>query len=226
MARRAIPSFLKLWERHETLYLDMFSTALFQLAKKKCLITDEDIISEQLCPILTQTCFTEGKKRNAEIRTPDWEKPIQPVTDIELKGGNKGKRPDFTCKCYNPFALKAEDAEIALHIECKLLGNPTSKTWILNKNYVTNGIKRFDNRTHEYGKRASSGIMIGYIISMQPDNIVEEVNKWQLKHMPQNPRLSFQFDKPPVFYERQTLKRKKVKPKNFHLLHLWVKIKF
>jgi len=226
MARRSLPSFLKLWKRHEKLYLGIFSTALVQLAEKKCLTTDEDTISEQLCPVLSEVCFMEGKKRNVEIRTPDWEKPIQPVTDIELKGGNKGKRPDFTCKCYNHFALQAEEAEIALHIECKLLGNPTISTWILNKNYVTNGIKRFDNRTHEYGKRASSGIMIGYIISMQPENIVKEINQWQQKYMPENPALSFQYDTPPVLQERQTLKRKNVNPEKFHLIHLWVNLTF
>jgi hypothetical protein len=44
-----------------------------------------------------------------------------------LKDG-KARRPDFSCKCYNPFAERSEEHEIALHVECKLLGSPTSKT--------------------------------------------------------------------------------------------------
>ncbi len=160
MARRALPSFSDLWKRHETLYVDVFSIALAQLVKKTCPLDDENKISEQLCPVLSDVCFKESKKQNCEIRIPDYEKPIQPVTDNELKGGNMGKRPDFTCKCCNPFASRVEEYEIALHVECKRLGNPTSNTWKLNENYVTKGIKRFDSRTHEYGKRASSGMMI------------------------------------------------------------------
>lgn len=223
MARRSLPSFSDLWKQHETLYADVFSVAIAQLLKKTCLLDDENKISEQLCPVLSDVCFKESKKQNCEIRTPDYEKPIQPVSDNELKGGgNIGKRPDFTCKCYNPFASCAEDYEIALHVECKLLGNPTSKTWKLNENYVARGIKRFDSKTHEYGKRAYSGMMIGYIISMGPEQIVNEVNKYQKKQLPHNPALSFRFDNPPLFKEKQKLNRKDVKPENFRLIHLWV----
>lgn len=224
MERRVLPSISDLWNRHETLYVDVFSIALALLSKKTCPLDDEDKISEQLCPILNAVCFKEGPKRNCEIRTPDWEKPIQPVADNELKGG-KGKRPDFTCKCYNPFALCTEEHEIALHIECKRLGNSISMNWILNKNYTTRGIKRFDCPTHEYGKRASSGMMIGYIISMEPKQIVFEVNDFQQKHFPNNPALSFEFNNPPVFRERQNLKRKNVTPEVFQLIHLWVDLK-
>ncbi len=225
MAKHTLPLAYDLWKRHETLYVDVFFIALARLAKKKRPLSDEDAISEQLCPVLTRVCFEEGQKRGCEIRTPDWEKPIQPVTDNELKGGKVRKRPDFTCKCYNPFAPCAEELEIAFHVECKLLGNPTSKTWKIKKNYVTKGIKRFDCRVHEYGKRASSGLMIGYIINMEPKQIVIEVNKFQQKHLPYNPALSFQFVNPPVFKENQNLNRKNVNPESFRLIHLWVDLR-
>lgn len=226
MARRfsSLPSFALIWRKHETLYLAVFSQALVRLAEKKHPMDKEDMISEQLCLILNVVCFEESQKRNYEIRTPDWEKPIPPVVDNELKGG-KGKRPDFTCKCYNPFASCSEEYEIALHVECKLLGNPSSNTWILNKNYTTEGIKRFDDKSHEYGKRAPSGLMIGYIISMEPKQIVYEVNNFQQKQFPNNKKLSFQFNNPPVFREKQNLKRKNVNPEVFHLIHLWVDLR-
>ncbi len=225
MARRTLPSFSNLWKRHEALYVDVFSIALALLANKIRPLDDEDKISEQLCPVLNDVCFKESQRQNCEIRTPDWEKPIQPVTDNELKGGKIRKRPDFTCKCSNPFASCAEEHEIALHVECKLLGNPTSNSWILNKNYVTEGIKRFDCRTHEYGKRASSGMMIGYIISMEPKQIANEVNKYQRKHLLNNPAITFQFNNPPVFRKNQDLDREDVKPESFQLIHLWVDLR-
>jgi hypothetical protein len=225
MARRNLPSLSNLWQRHEALYIDVFSIALPLLVNKTSPLDDEDKISEQLCPVLNEVCFKKSQRQNCEIRTPDWEKPIQPVTDNELKGGKKRKRPDFTCKCSNPFASCTEEHEIALHIECKRLGNPTSSTWILNENYVTEGIKRFDCRTHEYGKRATSGMMVGYIISMKPKQIANEVNKYQQEHLPNNPTITFQFNNPPVFKKNQDLNRKNVKPKSFQLIHLWVDLR-
>lgn len=225
MARRSIPSFSSLWQQHERLYIGLFYMALQRLSEDTCDTTNEDIISEQLCPVLNNVCFEESQNNNCEIRTPDWEKPVQPVTVSELKGGKVRKRPDFTCKLTNPFAARAEEHEIPFHVECKRLGNPTSIGWKLNENYVTNGIKRFDCASHEYGKRASSGIMIGYIISMSPMKILNEVNGHQKKHCPHNPMLAFKFGKKNVRQCFQKLNRKNVKPDKFKLFHLWVDLR-
>jgi hypothetical protein len=225
MARGGIPSRSKLWNKHETLYVGIFIIALQKLSDGKCDITNEDIISERLCIILNEVCFEESKKNKCEIRTPDWEKPIQPITDSELKGGKVRKRPDFTCKLTNPFAVCANEHEIPLHVECKRLGFPTSTSWILNKNYVINGIKRFDSKRHEYGKRASSGMMVGYIISMSPEIILDEVNTHQKQHCSHNPAVEFEFIKKNVRQYRQKLNRKKLKPEIFKLVHLWVDLR-
>ena len=186
---------------------------------------DEDAISEILCSILNRVCFKLGKSRNQELQTPYWETPIQPVAGDELKGGKIKKRPDFTCKCINPWAASPEKYEISLHIECKLLGNPTSATWILNKNYVKNGIKRFDSKIHEYGKRADSGMMIGYIIGMTPEEIESEVNDYQKKHASEYTDIKFLFDTTTLFKTRQDIKRKNVMPARFELIHLWVDLR-
>ena len=103
-----------------------------------------------------------SKKSNREIRPPDWEKPIQPIINTEIKGGKIKKRPDFTCNLCNTITESPDNYVLPFHVECKRLGKPTSPAWILNKNYVENGIKRFDSSEHEYGKRANSGLMIGY----------------------------------------------------------------
>lgn len=225
MARHNIPSFSSLWQKHETLYIGIFIMALQRLSEEKCNMTSEDTISEHLCIVLNAICFKESRKNNCEIRTPDWEKPIQPVTDSELKGGRARKRPDFTCKLTNPFAASADEHEISFHVECKRLGAPTSASWILNENYVTNGIKRFDCRLHEYGKRASSGMMVGYIINMSPEKILDEVNTHQKQHCSYNPAIEIDFVKGNVQQYRQKLNRKNLKPELFKLIHLWADLR-
>ena len=82
--------------------------------------------------------------------------------------------------------------------------------WILNENYVKNGIKRFDSKTHEYGKRVNSGIMICYIISMTPVKIENEVNIYQKRHLPENNKVKFSFDTKLLFKSNQNIKRKNV----------------
>jgi hypothetical protein len=224
MARRSLPSFAILWQRHESLYLEVFSIALLKLSREVYVSGDEDAISEKLCLCLNKVCYKFAKSKNIDVRTPVWEGPVQPVAKHELKGGKIRKHPDFTCKCSNPFAVSSEEHEIPLHVECKCLGNPTSASWNLNENYIENGIKRFDCSTHEYGKRASSGIMIGYIISMNPKDILQEVNAHQKKLLPDYPYITFDYSSIPLFQTKQTIKRKYVLPKFFELVHLWINL--
>jgi hypothetical protein len=225
MARRQLSLSETLWARHILLYSEVFSEALQELSESVSISGDEVAISEILCPILNQVCFHLGKSRNQELQTPYWETPIQPVAGDELKGGKINKRPDFTCKCINLRAASPERYEISLHVECKLLGYPTSATWILNENYVKNGIKRFDSKIHEYGKRSDSGMMIGYIIGMTPQEIESEVNDYQKKHEPEYPEIKFLFDTPTLYKTRQDIKRENVMPARFELIHLWVDLR-
>ncbi len=225
MARRKLSSFSSLWARHKQIYLSVFSMALMKLAEMDAISGNEDAISERLCIFLNNVCYTISKSRDQEIATPYWEGPISPVTEDELKGGKVRKRPDFTCKCLNPWADLPEHFEISLHVECKLLGNPTSASWVLNKNYVVDGIKRFDSKTHKYGKRASSGIMIGYIISMTPEKIETEVNKYQEELLPENPDLIFTVGSTPLNQAHQVINRRHIEPVHFELFHLWIDIR-
>jgi len=222
MARHSLPAFAKLWQRHETIYCEVFFVALQRLANEP-VSGDEDAISKRLCPILSCVCFTLSQSGSREVRTPTWEGPIQPVSEDELEV--EPKRPDFTCKLSNPYATSPEDYEIPLHVECKRLGFPTSPSWKLNENYVTKGIKRFDCSSHEYGKRASSGIMIGYIIDMIPTEILKEVNHYKQKHLSYFTDISMVFDQAKVFRNLHNVKRKYVAPKEFDLTHIWVDLR-
>jgi len=225
MAKRVLPDFYILWNKHKQLYSQVFSEALLALSRRKSIPNNEDAVSEILNIHLTQVCFDRCRNDREEVKTPDWEKPISPKTDRELKGGIKRKRPDFTCKCINSRAEIPEEYEIALHVECKMLGLPTSEKWILNRNYVKNGINRFDSHSYEYGKHAPSGMMIGYIRSMTPEEIQTEVNEYQKNLLPNYPAFTFIFDKEKTFKTCQSFQRLHVIPLQFELIHLWVDLR-
>jgi len=218
MARKigAIKSFLSLWMKHEKLYSSVFCEALQQLEINEEQRKNEDAISESLCPVLREVCF----RHERDVGTPRWENPNQPVNSAELKGGKMGRRPDFTCFLLNSFATDPETYEIPFQVECKRLGE-TVGSWNLNKNYVTNGIKRFDSSVHEYGKRAPSGMMIGYIINMEQSAVLEAVNE----HISEKRlELNFEFTQKVVSCE-QNSNRKHVKPSAFKIIHLWADLR-
>jgi len=218
MARKigTIKSFLLLWVKHEKLYCSIFYEALQQLEINEDQRNNENAISEALCPVLRDICF----KHERDVRTPKWEAPNQPANRDELKGGKIRMTPDFTCNFLNSFPVSPETYEIPFQIECKRLGK-TVGSWNLSKNYMANGINRFDCKTHEYGKRAPSGMMIGYIVNMEQTAILEAVNKYipdeQLK-------LKFEFTQKVVSCE-QNLNRKHVKPSEFKIIHLWTDLR-
>ena len=87
MARRALSSFIMLWDKHKQIYSDVFSAALQELVRRESLSGDEDAISEILSLVLNQVCFEVSKSRNQEVHTPFWEGPVSPVAEDELKGG-------------------------------------------------------------------------------------------------------------------------------------------
>lgn len=226
MARQnSFPSYSRIWNQYVSIYQLAFTRSLQKLALEKRSWRDEPEVTEFLASLLNTACFElRPEFPEEDIRTPFWEGSLQPRSKEELTGGKKQKRPDFTCNIYNPHAESPELSEIPLHIECKLLGEPTSPTWILNRNYVTDGIRRFDSSTHGYGKRATTGMMVGYVISMTPPQILSEVNSHLETHCNHLSALQFKFGSK-VVECLQIVQRKVVEPINFELIHIWVDLR-
>jgi hypothetical protein len=222
MLRKPLPSIHDFWITHVALYIKVFAKSLCELANSSFSGIDENAISEALCPILNRVCFDEWNERHIKIQVPNWEKSIQPVSTAELRGGKAGKRPDFTCAMFNPQAMTNEEYEIPLHIECKVLGKPIRSNWIYNLNYVVNGIMRFDSKEHEYGKRALSGMMIGYIVSMTPEEILEDVKTHLHNNYSGNSCFSLKCSSQISTHHLQSMERQYVKPKDFDIIHIWV----
>jgi len=225
MNRRSLPDFPALWKRHEELYLKLFSKALGELAQKDsgASTLDENLISDQLAIILNRICFEVNKTTKQEISKPLRELPIQPVEPKDLSSFRQRKKPDFTCDLINTFADSPEDNQISFHVECKKLGSPTSMSWILNKNYITEGMSRFDQKSHEYGNRAPSGVMIGYLVNMTFETVLDEVNVRIRQLASKMPEIKFILPAlGKTIKTRQDLTREFVSPKKFALFHLWV----
>ncbi len=139
-----------------------------------------------------------------------------------------GKRPDFTSEIRDLAATAPTAAWLYYHVECKCLGQPSSATWIYNKNYVEKGIRRFLDPEHGYGERAFSGAMIGYVLSMSFEEILEDVNG----HLGEPSELGAA---PPIYFPgscrdgiartSQVLDRARVDPRSFTLWHLWVDLR-
>ena len=215
--------FPKIWQRHVELYSEVFIYSLKDLCKANCLKNDknEDEISVYLWDILKKKCKKMSLVRGQEIPAPQIQTPIQDVNRAINKGVNSLNKPDFTC-----FRFNAPEGEnVGLHVECKKLGKPSSIRWKYNKQYVTDGIKRFDSEKHQYGMNVVSGMIIGYIVSMLPEDILKEVNESQRNFLKGYPALKFNFLLRPVFSEQQKIVRKHIIPKNFQLLHLWVDLR-
>jgi hypothetical protein len=97
------------------------------------------------------------------------------IEDVEYHPSEE-KLPDLCYMIKDPTIIDTDGNGISFCIECKRLGTPPSKRWILNKEYVISGIERFVTDEHRYGRSAASGLMIGYVESMEFEDILKEVN--------------------------------------------------
>lgn len=215
--KRTIGCFTQLWQRHESLYRSIFVDALNLLEVTDEQRKDEDAISEALCLKLLNVC----RLNKSKPMPPQWEGAISPATVGEFKGGKSRNRPDFTCNLVNSFAQSDDMYKISLHVECKRLGAKIG-SWDLKKNYVDYGVNRFDCLKHEYGKRALSGMMIGYIINEDKNVILSVVNG----HLSSAvfPAIAFAFATKVELCD-VILRRKTLEPKDFRLVHIWADLR-
>jgi len=210
------PTGYRLWKKHVEIYTEVFRRALVELSKLPAINGNEIAISIQLNELLQQTCF----EIDEELVFPKYNLPIPPTVKGKYNMSSKTGQPDFTCCLKNPHAQSHRESELNFHIECKCLGTPQSPTWNFNKNYVEHGIMRFDQENKRYGEHVTDGMMIGYILSMCPEDICKEVNVelTKIKYSP----ISFPNSHERLQETTQRLTRKIINPADFTLIHIWV----
>ncbi len=223
MAARELPPVRRFWARHERRLLEVFQRALQTLQGYSDLPNDENEISKHLTVAVREAAHTLGLDY-----PPKWELPRQADSEAGVDNTGVGKRPDFTCEVRDIAATSSTEAWLYYHVECKCLGEPSSRTWIYNKNYVDKGIRRFLDPEYGYGEGVSSGAMIGYVLSMNFARIREEVNG----HLDEP--YAFGFARPiripdtrkgGIAKTDQALDRARVLPRRFILRHLWVDLR-
>jgi hypothetical protein len=214
--RNGILNSAKLWQKYVNNYLDVFIKALNVLIITDDQRKEENMISQLLHPILRSIC----QKYHNGLPTPVWEVPHQSMTDEELILAKAPSRPDFTCVMVDTSADSPEMYEIYLHIECKRLGQ-SGTSWNLNKQYCINGIKRFDSMDNQYGKNATSGIMIGYIVNSTKSEILADVNR----NLPPNIEELIFSTNDTVETVRTKYHRRNVVPLEFTLYHIWADLR-
>jgi hypothetical protein len=202
------------WLQFVNLGIEIFCKALDLLQVTEKMKENEIKISQALYPKIKSVCFNH--EQNPEL--PKIGAEIGAATEDELIDESINKKPDFSYSLVNPFAESEKDYEMHLHIECKCIGYNRSSSWNLNRNYIDNGINRFDCLSHKYGKGAGDGIMIGYIISSKKYDIQEIINK----DLPENiEKLNFK-TRNKVENITTKFKRENVEPFDFKLHHIWV----
>jgi hypothetical protein len=154
-----------------------------------------------------------------------WEAQNQPLIDDETRAAREDKRPDFQCGFVNLQEDDDDRASMFYTIECKRLGQPANR-WILNVNYVDNGVLRFVTEDHGYGKATLSGAMVGYVQSMELADILTEVNAAARKQsLPPIALSGDGWQKNSVTRLNHRLARPRSLLSPFDLRHLWVDIR-
>lgn len=177
------------WKRHERRVLEVLVEALLllrseeRLSRLREMIASsddkrpiEDKINRELYLCLNQVNRELLKVKRGLKTGVNYEMRNQPTPKDIYPTEREQKRPDFSWGYFEPISRHFDSGNRYFVIECKRLGEPTSKSWKFNKKYVQNGILRFVKIEYGYGEDESSGAIVGYVESMDFDDILLEIN--------------------------------------------------
>ena len=151
----------------------------------------------------------------------------QPDLDDSGPTAREDTRPDFQWELKDEHARTREEYQGFYAMECKRLGSPSSASWVLNKQYVTDGIRRFLKPEHSYGSPKSnrSASMIGYVQTMDFRSILEEVNHYCHVNGVTQIKLSENGWQNDPSFLRQVLHRPEIHPLALLLRHMWLDLR-
>jgi hypothetical protein len=212
---------LNSWAAHEDRVLEIFHGALVRLASQRQLPEKEDELNRKLlrlCRKENYRLIRQGKGRGTHSNIY-YEASNQPAVDDIVRAARESKRPDFTCG----FVDSQAGMDRFLVLEGKRLGQPPSPSWVLNENYIKNGVRRFIDIDWAYGKDTASGVMIGYVQSMKMNDILKEVNV--CGRSMKTPKLTEIVGKQNGLMRFQQRIKRKFPETPFRLIHIWVDMK-
>lgn len=214
-----------LWVQSEERVLDLCARSLRKLRDCPC-------VRQATEPEINRKLFLCMAQANRDLTTvgkgfghlPQPEAVNLPDPNNERRADWERKIPDFQWQIIDHLA-PAVDSVRSYAIECKRLGSPPRRDWILNEEYVANGMCRFANESHRYGNRCRSGAMIGYMQSMSFHSILSEVNKhartYAVGKLVPMPKSSCD----DTVKRLQSLLCRTFSASPFHLRHMWVDLR-
>jgi len=215
-----------LWRRHEERVIEVLRLALNKLGSESFLPLNEDPINRRLCFCIRRANHELLQRGRGLVYSIFYEAPNQPAADDKKRAAREHKRPDFQWGFVNGMEPDPDQADMFFVIECKRLGRANRTDWVFNVNYVAHGICRFVEADHGYGKGARSGAMVGYIQSMEPAQILNEVNVAADSQGLKPLQLSAQgWQYGGTAELSQVLCRPAVSPTPFELRHMWVDLR-
>ena len=215
---------LRTWCEHEQRVLEIVCQALAELQGAQPLAMDEPALNRKLHFCLRRV-NVRLSRQDRGVSPFVWEAQNQPLTDDKTRAAREHKRPDFQCGFVNLQESDDDRASMFYTIECKRLGTRVGQR-VLNVIYVKEGVLRFVTEEHSYGKATPSGAMIGYVQSMELDDILGEVNAASKKSsLPSIVRADAAWREDAVTRLDHTLTRPSSLLSPFDLRHLWVDIR-
>lgn len=213
------------WASFETRILKVIVSALEILRNRKLDLTKEieDKLNYELYFCMLEAVRRLGGEDSGINSPPVYESWNQPLEEEELLDVARKKRPDFQWGYINHSEPNPRKSAKHYYIECKRLGTPIRSDWIFNQNYVLHGVLRFVKPECKYGRASSSGTMIGYIQSMEEEDILAEVNEEAFNSNIAAIKLSPKgWKKKGVSRLEHKFSRSKVLPTHFTLRHFWL----
>lgn len=207
-----------LWRNHELRVQAVLQDALLLLDRDPG--DDEPALNRKLymC-VLQANRARQVRGQEAFDYPPEYEARNAPTPDTEGKPA-ENKIPDFAWRYLDPDVEDSRRSSRDYHVECKRLGATTPSGWDLNRNYVANGVNRFRDDEFRYGKDVATGAMVGYIESMTPDDVLDEVNAAARDlGFPEVDHVSTHSDR---LLEHECLLTRRFPVSPFRISHLWV----
>lgn len=204
------------------------------IVRALCILRDRENVGELVLEVDLNRelclCFRQANRLMYEEgrgfdHLPVCEACNQPTADDIERAEREAKKPDFQWELIDHYEVDPRLASRHFAIECKRLGSPPSPTWILNSNYVGNGVVRFVYARFGYGKLTPSGLMIGYLQDLDHDAVLSEVNVAIVKEgLPSIAREGDAWVVGSVTYLAHSFDREyEVSP--FRLQHLWLDLR-
>ncbi len=217
----------RLWDKFESRILEITSVALVLMRTASELPEDEKNLNQILAKYIRKAMWMLRASDPGFDHAPHLDASNQPDPDDSSAAIRDDMRPDFQWELKNEQARTREEYQRFYAMECKRLGAPSSPSWVLNKQYVTDGIKRFTRREYSYGSPRSnpSASMIGYIQNMKLENILLEVNYYCAINRIAIIRLSEQGWQSDLTFLHHLVSRPEIHPLVLHLQHLWLDLR-